>query len=369
MPTAKVYTEAEQTAILELNRQGGRLVRMQPDGKRPAYKWGGRTGRCLTQRQVESWLRIDGRFALVPFSIGFSVLDIDDGPWRNLASVYPPHAIIPSKRLWRRHLYYPDSEPRRNAQKRKLYGCHVDVRSGSGYVALWQPEAVLEAAEKPRQGVFFPWQLIWPKKDAKEPPSPPVKPPPPSVEEPRDGPLNDAYPGSRNSRLFEVVGIWSREHAREYGNLDLWQNTVREYSLTRAAEIPDRTNFDEDPQEIADKVAVWTWERCRPIHDINKRWHGNPNYDLAGRDAALMALRSLGVSLEAIGKLHGLTEGQVSKRLRGGVHTHERDGMQVSVACCSCGTVFVATKASAQYCGSTCRSRANRAKKGERDDA
>ena len=56
MSTKAVYTDAGQTAILELQRQGGRLVRMRPDGKRPAFKWGGRTGRCLNQRQVESWL-------------------------------------------------------------------------------------------------------------------------------------------------------------------------------------------------------------------------------------------------------------------------------------------------------------------------
>ena len=300
---------------------------------------------------------------MVPYSIGFSVLDVDDGPWQDLASAYPPHAVINSRRLWRRHLYYADTEPRSGRNRLRLHGCKVDVRSASGYVAMWQPERILEAAEKPRQGVFFPWQLIWPEKGAKGPPKPPGKPPtPPPEEAPQDGPLSDAYPGTRNSRLFEVVGIWGREHAREYSNLDLWQNTVREYSLTRAAEIPDRTNFDEDPQKIADKVAVWTWERCRPIHDINKRWHGNPNYDLAGRDAALMALRSLGVSLKAIGKLHGLTEGQVSKRLRGGEHTKKKDGMQVSVTCGSCGAVFLATKASAQYCGSTCRQRAKRAK-------
>ena len=143
MPTTQVYTEVGQAAILDLQRQ---------DGKRPVYKWGGRTGRCLTQRQAETWLRSGGRFSLVPYSIGFSVLDIDAGPWQDLAAVYPPHAVIPSRKMWRRHLYYPDHEGRPNANGRQLHGCHVDVRSASGYVALWQPEAVQEAAERPRQG-------------------------------------------------------------------------------------------------------------------------------------------------------------------------------------------------------------------------
>ena len=116
-------------------------------------------------------------------------------------------------------------------------------------------------------------------------------------------------------------------------------------------------------------VAVWTWKKCRPIHDNNRRWHNNENFDLESRDAALVALRTLGISQKAIGELHGLTQGQVSKRLRGhGLRGHgsttEGDGMNVSVTCRSCGGPFLAAKASALYCGATCRQRANRAKKG-----
>ena len=322
MSTKRVYTDASQTAIISLQRQGGRLVRMRPDGKRPAYKWGGRTGRCLTQHQAESWLRGGGRFALVPFSIGFSVLDIDDGPWRNLASVYPPHAIIPSRKLWRRHLFYSDSTPRPNAQKRKLYGCRVDVRSASGYVALWHPEAVLEAAEKPRQGVLFPSALFWPEKGAQGPPKPPVKPPPPSVEEPRDGPLNDAYPGSRWFRLLEVVKAWAYDHAREYSDRDRFHNALREYAENRATEMPDLTDFWDSstnyPAKAAYYIEAHAWKTWRPVQSNNWRWHGDGNFNLEGRDAALIALRSLGISQEATGKLHGISPRQVSKRLRGG---------------------------------------------------
>ena len=182
--------------------------------------------------------------------------------------------------------------------------------------------------------------------------------------EPRDGPLSDAYPKARNSRLFEIVARWGRDHAREYSDLDRWHTTVREHSLTRAAEIPDHTDFVDDPGEIAYKVAVWTWKKCRPIHDNNQRWHNNENFDLEGRDSALVALRSLGVSQEAIGELHGLTQGQVSKRLRGHESARRGDGMHISVTCRSCGAVFSAAKASALYCGSACRVRAFRAKKG-----
>ena len=373
MPTARVYTDADQTAILSLQSQGARLVRMQRDGKRPAYKWGGRTGRCLTQHQVETWLRIDGRFALVPFSIGFSVLDIDDGPWRNLASVYPPHAVIPSRKLWRRHLFYSDSSPRPNAQKRKLYGCRVDVRSASGYVALWHPEAVLEAAEKPRQGVLFPSALFWPEKGAQGPPQPPVKPPPPSVEEPRDGPLNDAYPGTRWFRLLGVVKAWAYVHARDYSDRDTFHLAIRKYAEERSLEMPDLTDFWDErnnyPAKAALYVEPYAWKKWRPIHALNRRWHGNSNYDLAGRDAAALATRSLGVSLEAIGKLHGITKGQVSRRLSGARPKNNGYSVQLSVSplvvsCQGCGTVFSAARTSARYCGEGCKQRAKRARKG-----
>ena len=182
-------------------------------------------------------------------------MDIDAGPWQNLAAVFPPHAVIPSRKLLRRHLYYSDSEPRPNAQKRKLYGCQVDVRGQSGYVALWHPEAVLEAAEKPLQGVLFPSELFWPEKSAQEPPQPPRNPPAPPVGEPRDGPLNDAYPLTRWTRRLEVVKAWAYDHAREYSDRDRFHTALREYAETRATEMPDLTDFwdrsTNDPAKVA----------------------------------------------------------------------------------------------------------------------
>ena len=259
---------------------------------------------------------------MVPYSIGFSVLDIDDGPWQDLASVYPPHAVIPSRKLWRRHLYYSDSEPRSNAQKRKLYGCHVDVRSASGYVALWGPRAVLEAAEGPRQGVLFPWWEIWPPKGNQEPPSPPGKPPAPPGGTPRDGPLNDAYPGTRWVRLLEVVKAWAYDHAREYNKRDRFHLAIRKYAEGRALEMPDLTDFwdgsTNDPAKSAYYVESHAWQFWRPIHANNRRWHNKSNFDLGGRDASLTAMREKGLNQKEAASLHGLTQGQVSKRLSGG---------------------------------------------------
>ena len=322
MDHTQVYSDSGQTAILGLQRQGARLVRMRSDGKRPAFKWGGRTGRCLTDRQTESWLQTGGRFALVPYSVGFSVLDVDNGPWQDLAAAFPPHAVIPSRKLWRRHLYYSDTEPRPNAQNRNLHGCHVDVRSASGYVALWRPEDTLAAAERPRQGVLFPWWTIWPEKGAQGPPKPPGKPPaPPPEGAPRDGPLSDAYPGTRWHRILGAVKAWAYDHAREYSDRDTFHFAIREYAEGRAREMPDLTDFwdqsKNDPAKAAYYVEGHAWRMWRPIHANNRRWHGDANYDLEARDTAALAMRTLGVSQEAIGAYHGISQRQVSRRLGG----------------------------------------------------
>ena len=321
MSQTRVYTDNEQTALMELQRQGARLVRMRPDGKRPALKWGGWTGRCLTQRQAEYWLRIGGRFALVPYSIGFTVIDVDEGPWQDLTAVYPPQAVIPSRKLWRRHLYYSDTTPRAGKQGLWLYGCKVDVLSASKYAALWHPDAVLDALESPRQGVLFPWWEFWPEKGAQGPPQPPGNPPAPPVGEPRDGPLSDAYPLTRNNRLFEVVDLWGREHAREYSDRDRFHVAIREYAEGRALEMPDLSDFWDGRKNYPAKAAYYVgrhaWRMWRPVHSNNWRWHNNANYDLEGRDSALVALRGQGLSQEAIGVFHGITKGQVSQRLRG----------------------------------------------------
>ena len=109
------------------------------------------------------------------------------------------------------------------------------------------------------------------------------------------------------------------------------------------------------------------WWKFRPIHANNWRWHGDGKYDLEGRDAALVALRSLGVSQEAIGELHGISKRQASRRLRGQRRPPEGDGMHISVTCRSCGGPFGAARASALYCGSACR--LERRKEGLRDDS
>ena len=88
----------------------------------------------------------------------------------------------------------------------------------------------------------------------------------------------------------------------------------------------------------------------------NRRWHGDKsNYDLGSRDSfaevTATARKRTKLNLESQRSLHGLTQGQVSKRLSGGGTTHEGYSMHISVTCRSCKTVFLAARASARFCG------------------
>ena len=71
------------------------------------------------------------------------------------------------------------------------------------------------------------------------------------------------------------------------------------------------------PTFSQETLQRFPWWMRYPIYANNWRWHGDGDYDLKGRDAAIVAMRSQGLSQAAIGELHGLTKGQVSKRLAG----------------------------------------------------
>ena len=180
--------------------------------------------------------------------------------------------------------------------------------------------------------------------------------------------MSDAYPLTRWTRLLEVVKAWPYDHAREYSDRDRFHTALREYAEGRAREMPDLTDFwdrsTNDPAKVAFYVEGHAWRMWRPVQSNNWRWHGDAKYDLEARDTAALSMRTLGVSQEAIGAYHGISQGQVSRQLRGTKDAPEGYRMHISVTCRSCGAVFSAAKASALYCGSACRVRAFRAKKG-----
>ena len=67
MPTTQVYTEVGQAAILDLQRQGARLVRMRRDGKRPSLQVGRTHGALSDPTPSQNMATV--RRALLPRSL------------------------------------------------------------------------------------------------------------------------------------------------------------------------------------------------------------------------------------------------------------------------------------------------------------
>ena len=81
---------------------------------------------------------------LIPSSVGYTVLDVDDGNPLKLAFGLRPSYICASGTLGRGHLWFTDNQPRPNSAwtyKSKAGDDYSgEVRSSSGYVVLWSPD-------------------------------------------------------------------------------------------------------------------------------------------------------------------------------------------------------------------------------------
>ena len=81
---------------------------------------------------------------LIPSSVGYTVLDVDDGSPLKLAWGLRPDYVCASGTPGRGHLWFSDDQPRPNSSwtlKSKAGEVFSgEVRSGSGYVVLWDPQ-------------------------------------------------------------------------------------------------------------------------------------------------------------------------------------------------------------------------------------
>ena len=82
----------------------------------------------------------DAPLGLKPWSISTSALDVDAGDPGQLIRVWPPMAVLDSKRADGKHLYYADTEGRGNGHF-EVYGCAGEIRSAKGYLILWHDGA------------------------------------------------------------------------------------------------------------------------------------------------------------------------------------------------------------------------------------
>ncbi len=90
----------------------------------------------------------DHLVGLVPASVGYTVLDVDEGHPLDLALNLRPDYFTPSGTPGRGHLWFLDGESRPNSAW-KLRGQSGkewagEIRSGNGYVVLWHPDTLAQ---------------------------------------------------------------------------------------------------------------------------------------------------------------------------------------------------------------------------------
>jgi len=173
----------------------------------------------LTRRwelaDVLEWPHLLG---VVPWSLGCSVLDVDEGDPAELIARHPPLCTVATQ-SGGVHLWYHDSRPRGSPNWRAL-GAAGQVRSANGYVVLWDRGAALSTAlATTRERRSFPADLFE-AAGVSAPPRRPGRPPPPPPRRPtaqggggeRRVPrfvyswtLKDAHVGERDERLYRML--------------------------------------------------------------------------------------------------------------------------------------------------------------------
>ena len=271
-----------KAAFCDLHDAGAHLLPCDAD-KAPrrdaggiCYSWKGRPA------ELNEIIDHPGHVGLVPSSIGSTVVDVDDG---SAAQLPLPFASYPTPRGGQ-HLFYGDTEARPNAKWQTGFAAG-DIRSGGGYVVVYDPAAVVDGMANRNRCLFDPALF--------------VRPPPReartiggdqlpvealalelsnaglSCELAPDDPLPpdvallaaQTEPRSRQFVLFYLVRVRAYEIKRACGYVPLGRLLDHARSLNRLmpkplGTLPDDPPTDE-PADVARKVYEWlrgkTWTR------------------------------------------------------------------------------------------------------------
>ena len=152
---------------------------------------------------------------VIPWSLRASGLDVDWGNPSDFATAYPPMARLPSRRPGGQHLWYRDTQPRRNLQQLAFLGWSGDLRSRTGYLINWAGEAGWEALLDGvihERGVLFPADALGTASTSILEQTQGV-PAPASIPWERTAAglpdLRGIMPGQRNLALFDHVRFWA----------------------------------------------------------------------------------------------------------------------------------------------------------------
>ena len=233
-------------AIERMYDSGAHFV-MCRDDKTPLHRWRLSLPRQELGAVLEHKSR-GGLLGVVPFSVGMTCLDIDEGDPGELLAQYDPCARCPTRRDGGLHLYFRDILGRRNGDWAAC-GCRGHVRGASGYCCLWENAAlhIAEALKYPEQGELFPVARI----GLEQVELSPVARMRPSVSAPYKI-------GNRHNTLYWVLCAWAtvRQRPADYAT---WKASI----LSKAHFENERMETPLPGREVRDTavgVATWIWE-------------------------------------------------------------------------------------------------------------
>ncbi|MDD9997864.1 MAG: primase C-terminal domain-containing protein [Rhodospirillaceae bacterium] len=315
---ASPHPRETRRALAYLHDRGTHFVLLAD--KKPLWKG------YLKRRPALETVLHSPELGIVPWSLGSTALDVDRGEPVQLCLFHPPLVVLASGQDGRCHLYYRDTEPRRNGNWDAL-GCGGQIRGANGFLRLWHPQSavnLLFALAYNPNPCMFPAELFQaPAAKKYRPPAEPGEPFTRQVALPAID-LGRVEPGSRNNSLFDVVRFWSYAEAKP-GDMHEWHELVRVYAQSRNVEFKRPLPVNE-VDKLALSVSTWVWSGGGPTHhrlwtQEDRRlggltWGRMRRYDNRERDRAVVRAVRGGRSKRSVARQFGLSAMQVSRIVR-----------------------------------------------------
>ena len=259
-----------------------------------------------------------GDLGLIPYSVGLSALDVDEGDILPLVERYPAAARVNTPRG--HHLYYADDRPRGNSNW-AAYGCSGQVRSQKGFLRLYG-DAIDTLADTilTENNPAFPVDLLSPKRGGGGTFAIP------SASEgggyssfPRG--LEECLEGKRHPALWDTVRFWSYR-AEKGKDPDEWATHVLGYALEANNKFPDPLPEDE-VFRLARSVSSYCWIQ-KGLHDLSatvqRRRQGRQAAKRrarnADRDTNIRADCRAGTSLHGLSRRYGISRTAIRNILK-----------------------------------------------------
>ena len=304
------HPEETRRALAYLHDRGTHFVLLAD--KKPLWKG------YLKRRPALETVLHSPELGVVPWSLQNTALDVDRGEPVQLCLFHPPLVILASGQADHCHLYYRDTEPRRNGNW-DAFGCGGQKRGANGFLRLWHPQSsvqLLFALVHNPHPCLFPADLFQaPAAKRYRPPADPGEPytrrlPLPSID------LGQVEVGNRNNSLFDVVRFWSYAEAKPQ-NMHVWHEQVRVYAQSRNLEFRRPLPVDE-VNKLALSVSTWVWSGGGPTHhrtwtpEQRRRggitWGRMRRHDNLERDRAIVRAVKVGRSMRQVARDFGLSD-------------------------------------------------------------